>query len=300
MRKLLGVALAGFLTLGVAGSSGAATRSYTGTLSFQLSTLPGPIAPGGGAVAVNGTAGGVHLSSLVMSAGDLGPVTASLPVTSNNTINSVIFTGLGNLSGSFAGLSSVPGGGSMGLAGTAKISLKFAACAYANVTVPITPVGGVGMGIAGTQTFPGAVAVTLKHAPWTIGTPTMTIHTPGSTILVPILPGGFVHGPATGEGSSAVANSGVLQLVTPTKAYTSLTAAFPELPLFSIAKQRFFGVPTPTPTPTPTVTPSPTPSPTPPPVGKVTLCHKGKKTISVGASAVPAHLRHGDTLGACP
>jgi hypothetical protein len=35
-------------------------------------------------------------------------------------------------------------------------------------------------------------------------------------------------------------------------------------------------------------------------VGKVTLCHKGKKTISIGASAVPAHLRHGDTLGACP
>jgi hypothetical protein len=52
--------------------------------------------------------------------------------------------------------------------------------------------------------------------------------------------------------------------------------------------------PTPTPTPTPAVTPTPTP------VGKVTLCHKGKKTISVGASAVSAHLRHGDTLGACP
>ena len=33
---------------------------------------------------------------------------------------------------------------------------------------------------------------------------------------------------------------------------------------------------------------------------KVTLCHKGKETISVGAPAVPAHLAHGDTLGACP
>jgi hypothetical protein len=31
---------------------------------------------------------------------------------------------------------------------------------------------------------------------------------------------------------------------------------------------------------------------------KVTLCHKGH-TISVGAPAVPAHLRHGDTLGPC-
>jgi hypothetical protein len=33
---------------------------------------------------------------------------------------------------------------------------------------------------------------------------------------------------------------------------------------------------------------------------KVTLCHKGKKTITVGAPAAKAHLRHGDTLGPCP
>ena len=33
---------------------------------------------------------------------------------------------------------------------------------------------------------------------------------------------------------------------------------------------------------------------------KVTLCHKGKKTITVGAPAVKAHLAHGDKLGRCP
>jgi hypothetical protein len=33
--------------------------------------------------------------------------------------------------------------------------------------------------------------------------------------------------------------------------------------------------------------------------GKVTLCHKGRVTISVGAPAKPAHLRHGDSDGAC-
>jgi Prealbumin-like fold domain len=32
---------------------------------------------------------------------------------------------------------------------------------------------------------------------------------------------------------------------------------------------------------------------------KVTLCHKGKVTITVGRPAVRAHLRHGDTLGRC-
>ena len=33
--------------------------------------------------------------------------------------------------------------------------------------------------------------------------------------------------------------------------------------------------------------------------GKVTLCHKNRVTISVGAPAEPAHLRHGDEPGAC-
>ena len=32
---------------------------------------------------------------------------------------------------------------------------------------------------------------------------------------------------------------------------------------------------------------------------KVTICHKGKKTISISKSAWRAHQRHGDTLGPC-
>ena len=32
---------------------------------------------------------------------------------------------------------------------------------------------------------------------------------------------------------------------------------------------------------------------------KVTICHKGKNTITVGKAAVPAHLRHGDATGPC-
>lgn len=32
---------------------------------------------------------------------------------------------------------------------------------------------------------------------------------------------------------------------------------------------------------------------------KVLVCHKGRKTISVGKPAVKAHLRHGDKLGPC-
>jgi hypothetical protein len=32
---------------------------------------------------------------------------------------------------------------------------------------------------------------------------------------------------------------------------------------------------------------------------KVTICHKKKNTLSIGKSAVPAHLAHGDALGPC-
>jgi hypothetical protein len=32
---------------------------------------------------------------------------------------------------------------------------------------------------------------------------------------------------------------------------------------------------------------------------KVTICHKGKKTIKVGKPAKRAHLAHGDTKGPC-
>jgi len=231
MRNLLGIALAGFLMLGVAGSAGAATLPYTGTLTFQLSALPGLDAPGGGVVALNGTAGGAHLSSLVISAGDLGPVNASLPVTSNSTINSVIFTAMANASGTplVGGV-----GGAMGLTGTAKICLVFAPCAYAAVTVPLTG----GLGIGGTQSIGGDVAITMQHNPWTIGQPTMTIHTANSTVTVPTLPGGFAHGAGTATSTTAQP-SGVVQLVTVSKTYTSLTDAFPELPIMAILELHF-------------------------------------------------------------
>ena len=32
---------------------------------------------------------------------------------------------------------------------------------------------------------------------------------------------------------------------------------------------------------------------------KVTICHKGKNTITVSQAALKAHLAHGDKLGAC-
>jgi hypothetical protein len=33
--------------------------------------------------------------------------------------------------------------------------------------------------------------------------------------------------------------------------------------------------------------------------GPVTICHKGKKTITVSGSSLDTHLGHGDTVGPC-
>jgi hypothetical protein len=214
MRKLL-VALT---TLLLAGSVHAATLSYSGALVFQLATLPGVTALGGGLAVVNGSSGGLHLNTLSIGAGAFGPVSASLPVTNSGTINSVIFTNLANSAGSFT----LPPGGAMGLTGTAKICLVFAPCAYANVTVPLSG----GFGVGGTQTIGGAVAVTMQHNPWQLGTPAMTIHSPKSNVTSPTIPGGY--------------NSGAdIQLVTVSKTYTSLTSVFPELPLIGILSLHF-------------------------------------------------------------
>jgi hypothetical protein len=49
----------------------------------------------------------------------------------------------------------------------------------------------------------------------------------------------------------------------------------------------------------PTAVPPPTEIP-PTEEEKVTICHKGKNTITIGISALPAHLAHGDTMGPCP
>lgn len=35
------------------------------------------------------------------------------------------------------------------------------------------------------------------------------------------------------------------------------------------------------------------------PEEKVSICHKGKKTLTLPRAAVDAHLGHGDTLGPC-
>ena len=236
--QLLAIAVAAALALGAV-SARAGPLPFKCTLTVQIATLPSIVAAGGGVASVNGSAGGGHLSTLALAGGSFGPLTVSLPLTSVSTMQSIRVTGINNLTGTFTGISGgPPGGGPMGVTGLAKLCLIFAACPYANVPVPLTPTANTGLGIGGTQSVPGGVAITMVHMPWTVGQPVLTMHTPNTTISTPVLPGGFAHGPASLTSSTA-RPSGILQLVTVSKVYTSLTGAFPEMPVIGFLDVHF-------------------------------------------------------------
>jgi hypothetical protein len=246
----------GFLTIGAAGSAGASTLAFTGSLTLEFGPILnfGPrwrmTASGAGFALVNGSGTGAHLSSLALAGGTIGPITTSVPSVWGTATESVRFTGVQNLSGSFTGLSGgPPGGGPMGLSGLAKVCYFSMACP--GWAVPLAPsTGGAGFGIGGTQletasihtagtyTTAPAVGLTIQHASWTIGTRAASIHTPSSSIRTLTVLSGFAHGPASLT-SSAAQPSGALQLVTVSKVFTTLTGAVPELPLVSVLNLHF-------------------------------------------------------------
>jgi hypothetical protein len=234
--------LIALLAVGLAAAAGAEPVQFNGTLSLRLNGLPGPDILGSG-TAIGSITGGAHLASLTMPASIFGPITTSVSIPGDPvTVTRIEFTGV-NLAGSFPTISGGPsGGGTMGLSGIAKMCLVFdPTCLYVNVPIPMTPTtGGAGFGIGGTVVQSGAVQVTLQHAPWTVGQPTLTIHNPATAVTTPVLPGGFAHGAASATSSTAGAG-GVLQLVTATKAYTSLTGAFPEMPVTGILRLEIQG-----------------------------------------------------------
>lgn len=78
----MGGALVACLVMGRAESARASTRSFQGSLTFQLATLPGATAVGGlMPVVVNGSSSGTHVSTMQLMTSTIGPVTTSIPVT---------------------------------------------------------------------------------------------------------------------------------------------------------------------------------------------------------------------------
>jgi hypothetical protein len=234
----MGSALVACIAIGVAGKAGAATLDFTATLTIQVAMQSWQpfVIPGAGTAQVSDD-GSAHLLSLSLAGGTFGPASTTI-----DGYDDLRFSNVVNLSGVFTGISGgPPGGGTMGLDGVAKICLIFGPCDIGFVRLPLAATGTplVGLGIGGTQvSSTGAVNFTAQHAPWTIGQPVMTLHTPNSTISIPVLPGGFAHGPALLTSSTAQP-SGVVQLVTVSKVYTSLTGAYPEIPWTGILTLHF-------------------------------------------------------------
>jgi len=136
--------------------------------------------------------------------------------------------------------------------------------------------------------------VTICHIP--PGNP-QNAHT--ITINISAVPAHLDHGDTMGECVNDEPTSTPDLFKTPTKTVTPTVTMTPTVTV----------KPTETVTPTETVKPpdpsTPTKMPTSTPEEQVILCHvppgnpDNAHTITIGASAVPAHLAHGDSLGSC-
>ena len=210
----------------------AAPIAFTGTLTLQLM----PVATATVNVSGSGVAqvtGAPHLSSFVLKGGSFGPVTTLIDLGPTTALS---LAGVQNPGGSFTA-----GGGPMGFQGIARLCLAFGPCDITNLPLPIAATGTplVGFGIGGTQWATGAVDLTAQHAPWAVGVPSMTIHYPTTTVMTQTFPAGFIHGPASGTASSAAQPGAVVQFVTASKVYTSLTGAYPEFPMYAVLNLHF-------------------------------------------------------------
>ncbi len=213
------------LLLGLAPPAGAAILSFTGTLGFGVATLPQAQISGSGVATVNGSGGGVHLSSLTIPAGVF-VGSASVVVYNAAPVSGHLLTGsVSNGGGSFAGLSNSANNtvGVMALSGVGIVCL-FDACSGfpgANLIVPLSVVGQ-----GGTATATGLINITAIGAPWLKNTASVSI---GATVITIM---GFAHGPASATQSTTAQPSGVLSLVTPIFLSTSVDG-FPIVATFS-------------------------------------------------------------------
>lgn len=129
--------------------------------------------------------------------------------------------------GSFTGLGGGAGGGTMPIQGFARLCLLLACDAATTfVDLPLS-VAGVG----GTSVVTGPVGLTLRGAPWTLGT--ITVETPGAISIV----NGRAQGPLGLPGTTAQVG-GLLELVTPIL-LTSTLPGFEDLDAWALLTIEF-------------------------------------------------------------
>jgi hypothetical protein len=223
------------------GAASAATLEWEGTV-FRRIGLGAPVASttGTGVATVNGSFGSLgHLSTLRLAGGLVGTSTIP-PATPSAIIQTVtVKARLGT-----GTLKPISGGGplvmnKLPVPGNARISLLFPSCGLACITIPITK-SGKGVGLGGTFVT-GAPPVTIRGAPWTVGTAKAVLITPtasGGTTSTTLTTTGFAHGPASLTSSTAM-YGGVVQVVTPTVVESTAGTTHYRTPVLSALRIRF-------------------------------------------------------------
>ncbi len=240
MRKLLVLASCLVLILGLVGEASAAVIEWVGTGTTKLGAGRPAKQTGAGVATINGSGGGIHITTLRMGGGIGGTNTA--PATDPDVTGTVktIITALTIGSGTFAPVS---GGGdltqnTLPIVGTGKICVFFTGCGNF-IPLPLQQ-GSNGVGIGGLITAGGAgpLRVSLLNNPWTLGTGAQINQTDNAGFTTKTI-AGFVHDPSSGTSSTAQA-SGVVQLITPVQV---VTIGFPgqveKLSLFGTIRLHF-------------------------------------------------------------
>jgi hypothetical protein len=221
MRKTLGLLLGAVLALGVAGTAGAKSQDWHGTITVELGELMPLDLIGSGVATVNDSSGSAHLSTLRLTSGitDSGTV----PVTDPNapTVHSIRIEGrIGPQPATITGISGAPplGQNKLPMPGFTRVCVFTSNCTTNLPLVHTVNNGNTGIGVGGLLTLGGngGIRISIEAAPWTLGTGTALNQTVKGNYLT-LTRTGFVHGGASASDSSTATNSGVLQLIAPSQ-----------------------------------------------------------------------------------
>jgi hypothetical protein len=217
MRKLV-LLLVLLLT---AGQASAKTLDWHGTLDTEMWAGSGVVLYGSGVATVNDSSGSSHLSTLRIAGGISG--SGTVPVTDplvTGQVKSVRGSQMALGTGTLTGISGAPplGANALPLAGFMRVCILQTGC-EANLPLYLTKLtanGGItGVGVGGLLTLGGngTIRISIENAPWTLASVSGLNQTVrGGYVTLSRV--GFVHGPASGNSSTAT-DSGVIQLVAP-------------------------------------------------------------------------------------
>jgi hypothetical protein len=227
MRKTLGLLLVAVLTLGVAGSAGAKTLPWHGTIHIEIGEIFPVDLVGTGVATVNDSSGSAHLSTLMLGPG----ITASgtMPITDPNStgqIKSIRISGTGPTPPmTLTGISGAPPLGlqnKLAMPGFTRVCVILPGNCANNLPLQHTTNQTNGIGIGGLVTLGGngLIRISIEAAPWTLGTGTAINQTVKGNFIT-LTRTGFVHGAASLSNSSTAAESGVIQLISPEQITTA-------------------------------------------------------------------------------